>query len=50
VTDRMFDVSYGYVQRKQTHIYVSSGLGLWGPPFRIGTQSEMAVIQLEFRY
>jgi len=49
VTDRMFDVSYGYVQRKQTHIYVSSGLGLWGPPFRIGTQSEMAVIKLELR-
>ncbi|MDR2233329.1 MAG: metallophosphoesterase [Tannerella sp.] len=48
VTDRMFDVSYGYVQREKTHIYVSSGLALWGPPFRIGTQSEMIVFQVSF--
>ena len=46
---RMFDLGYGYEQRQQTHIYVTSGLSLWGPPFRIGTQSEMAVIHLEFR-
>ena len=46
VTKRMFDISYGYEKRAQTHIYVSSGLSLWGPPFRIGTQSEMVVIQL----
>ena len=46
LTKRMFDVSYGYEKREQTHIYVTSGLSLWGPPFRIGTQSEMVVIQL----
>ena len=46
---RMFEISYGYEQRAQTHIYVTSGLSLWGPPFRIGTQSEMAVIQLKIK-
>ena len=46
---RMFDLGYGYEQRQQTHIYVTSGISLWGPPFRIGTQSEMVVFQLEFR-
>ena len=48
VTKKMFDISYGYEQWEQTHIYVSSGLSLWGPPFRIGTQSEMVVVHVEF--
>ena len=43
---KMFDISYGYEKREQTHIYVTSGLSLWGPPFRIGSQSEMVVFQL----
>jgi predicted MPP superfamily phosphohydrolase len=47
LTKKMFEISYGYEKREQTHIYVTSGLSLWGPPFRIGTQSEMAVIQLK---
>ena len=45
LTNRMFEISYGLEKRGQTHIYVTSGLSLWGPPFRIGSQSEMAVIQ-----
>ena len=32
----------------QTLVYVSSGLSLWGPPFRIGTDSELVVFQLTF--
>ena len=46
IVKRMFELSYGYQKRDQAHIYVTSGLSLWGPPFRIGTQSEIAVIQL----
>ena len=49
LTGRMFEISYGYEKRNQTHIYVTSGLSLWGPPFRIGTQSEMVVINLSFK-
>jgi predicted MPP superfamily phosphohydrolase len=48
LTKRIFEISYGYEKRKQTHIYVTSGLSLWGPPFRIGTQSEMVVFKLSF--
>ena len=44
---RMFEISYGHETRGRTHIYVTSGLSLWGPPFRIGSRSEMAVIQLK---
>ena len=50
VTNRMFELSYGYEKRQQTHIYVTSGLSLWGPPFRIGSQSELVVINLSFQH
>ncbi len=29
-----------------THYYISSGLGIWGGKFRIGTQSEYVVTTL----
>lgn len=47
LVDRMYEQSYGYRRWSQAHIYVSSGLSLWGPPFRIGTQSEIVVIRLK---
>ena len=49
LTRAMFDVSYGYAKRINTHFYVSSGLSLWGPPFRIGSDSEMVVFNLTFK-
>ncbi len=45
---RIFEHGYGYLKKGKTHFYVSSGLGLWGPQYRIGTQSELVVIK--FRY
>jgi predicted MPP superfamily phosphohydrolase len=44
----MYEVAHGYKQKGNSHFYVSSGLGIWGPPFRIGTQSEVAVITMRF--
>ncbi|SEF64487.1 metallophosphoesterase [Parabacteroides chinchillae] len=49
VTDHLFELSYGYKQIKNTHFYVSSGLSLWGPPFRIGTDSELVVFNITFK-
>lgn len=46
LTDKMYEQSYGYRKWSYSHIYVSCGLSLWGPPFRIGTRSDMAVIRL----
>ncbi len=46
ITKRLFQQSAGYRQWDKTHIYVSSGLSLWGPPFRIGTDSELVVFHL----
>ena len=46
ITDHLFDQSYGYRKWGNSHIYVSSGLSLWGPPFRIGTDSELVVFNI----
>ena len=48
LADRLYELSYGYEQRGNTHYYISSGLGLWGPPLRIGTQSEVIVFNIKF--
>ena len=44
----MYELEYGYMKRGNTHYFVSSGLGLWGPPFRIATKSEVVVFNVEF--
>ncbi|MFA5713481.1 MAG: metallophosphoesterase [Bacteroidales bacterium] len=37
---------YGYKKIDGTHFYVTSGLGLWGPKIRVGTQSELVILEL----
>lgn len=39
-------VSYGHEQINQTHVLVSSGYGFWGIPLRLGSQSEIWIIDL----
>lgn len=46
VTKYLFELAHGYKQKGNTHYYVSSGLGIWGGKFRIGSQSEYVVITL----
>lgn len=46
LTDALYDQSHGYRQWSNTHAVVSSGLSLWGPPFRIGTRSDLYVIDI----
>jgi predicted MPP superfamily phosphohydrolase len=48
IVARMYELGYGYKKTGDTHYYVSSGLGLWGAPIRLGTQSEIVKIQLNF--
>lgn len=43
ITDAMYECSWGTHQRGNTHYYVSSGMGIWGGKFRIGSQSEYVV-------
>ncbi len=46
LTDAMYEKAFGPHQRGKTRYYISSGLGIWGGKFRIGTRSEYIVLKL----
>ncbi len=46
ITRRVWDVSYGYRRMGSTQVYVTSGIGVWGPPLRIGTRAELVVLTI----
>lgn len=48
IVDKIYEVGHGYKKKGNTHIYVSSGLGLWGPEYRVGTQSELVILNIKF--
>ncbi|NDW12436.1 metallophosphoesterase [Bacteroides sp. 214] len=48
ITKAIYEKSHGYLQKGNSHIYVTSGIGLWGGKYRIGTNSEYAVINMNF--
>jgi hypothetical protein len=48
ITSAVYRLSWGYKQFGDTHAYVSSGIGSWGPPVRIGNRPEVVVITLKF--
>ena len=47
VTNAMYEKAWGHLTRGNTRYYISSGLGIWGPKFRIGTRSEYLVLHIE---
>lgn len=47
ITEAIYECAHGEWQRGDTHYYVSSGLGIWGGKFRIGTQSEYIVAYIK---
>ncbi len=46
ITDAVYEDAFGPLQKSKTRYYVSSGLGIWGAKFRIGTQSEYLVLRI----
>jgi hypothetical protein len=46
ITGRVYELSRGYKKNGKTHIYVSSGVGTWGPPVRLGNRPEIVNIKL----
>lgn len=46
VTDAIYECAFGSHQRGATRYYISSGLGIWGGKFRIGTRSEYVVADI----
>lgn len=49
ITGAMYEVDYGYDQRdaESPHVVVSSGVGTWGMPMRVGTDAEIVRIDLQ---
>ena len=46
ITRRVYELSYGYMKKRETHFFVSSGIRLWGPPVRTTGKSEIMVIDI----
>lgn len=46
ITKAIFEVSRGYKKIENTHFYVSTGFGTWGPPIRVGNRPEIVVFDI----
>jgi predicted MPP superfamily phosphohydrolase len=49
ITKKIYELSYGYMKRGNTHYYVSCGVGTWGPPVRTSSRPEIVEIKLMFK-
>ncbi|MDR0972669.1 MAG: metallophosphoesterase [Prevotellaceae bacterium] len=47
IVRNMYEKAHGYLRKGETNVYVSSGIGLWGGKYRIGTRSEYVVIKIK---
>ena len=48
ITNMIYEISWGYKKKGDTHYYVTSGAGTWGPPVRTGSKSEIVNIKITF--
>lgn len=48
ITKKVYELSWGYKKKGNTHYYVSCGVGTWGPPIRTGNRPEIINIKLQF--
>lgn len=48
ITQLVYEQSWGSYQKGRTHYYVSSGVGTWGPPMRLGSRPEIVELTLSF--
>jgi uncharacterized protein len=49
ITAKIYENDWGYLKKGQLHSFTSSGLGVWGPALRIGSQSEVMLINVNFK-
>ena len=48
ITKSVYELSYGYLKKDNTHFFVSSGIRLWGPPVRTIAKSEIVIVNIIF--
>jgi predicted MPP superfamily phosphohydrolase len=49
ITKKMYENDFGLLTKGSYNVVVSSGVGTWGPPIRIGSSSEIVQVELEFK-
>jgi len=49
INDRLYEIGRGYGRKGKTQYYVTSGVGIWEPPARIGTTAEIVLMKVKFR-
>ena len=47
ITESIYECAFGPYKKGHTDYYISSGLGIWGGKFRIGTRSEYVVAMIK---
>ena len=48
VTSYLNEKDYGYLKKDNFNLIVSSGYGTWGPPIRVGSNSEIVNVKINF--
>lgn len=48
IIKRMYELSWGYKKKGNTHFFVTSGLRLWGPPVKTAGKSEIMLVDFSF--
>jgi predicted MPP superfamily phosphohydrolase len=49
ITQRIFEVDWGYLRKGNLQVIVSDGYGTWGPPIRIGNTPEIVDMMITFK-
>lgn len=48
ITERLYEIDWGYLRKDDLQVIVSSGYGTWGPPIRVGNSPEIVDISIKF--
>ncbi len=48
VNSLIYELNWGHLRKGNTHYYVTSGAGTWGPPVRVGSRAEIVRIRISF--
>lgn len=48
ITSAVYTISRGYAKIGGMHVFVSNGVGTWGPPVRIGNRPEIVQLKITF--
>lgn len=49
IVAKLFELPMGYKKKGQTHIFVSAGVGTWGPPVRTNARPDILFVTVEFQ-